>query len=139
MVIHQTLLLWLSGYQVVAVSFQSSEEIVYRLALVPSCRIYCSLFYQFCSVDCLFVFNLLMLNVKFAVCSISSAAHQNSSVIFWAYSVPDTIHCFSELLYTFIIAVNLLGDIKHIFIKFTEELYYLLKPLFILTASVRVL
>ena len=57
-------------------------------------------------------FNLSALNAKFAACSISSTACQNSSAIFWAYSVPDTTHCFSELSYTLIIAVNLSGDIK---------------------------
>ena len=138
--IHQTLLLWLSEYQVVAVSFWNSEGIVYKLVSVPFCRICCLFFCQLCGVDCLFVvFDLLVLNIKFAACFIDSAACQNSSATFWAYSVSDTTHCLSELLYAFIIAADLPGDMKHMFIKSAGELYYLLKPLFILAASVRAL
>ena len=80
-----------------------------------------------------------MLNAKFAACSISSAAHQNSLAAFWAYSVPDIICCLSELPYTFIVDANLSDDMKCMFTKSAEELYYLLKPLFILTAPARVL
>ena len=138
-VIHQTLLLWLSEYQIVAISFWDSEGIVYRLVSVPFCRICCPFFCQLYGVDCLFVFNLLMLNVKFAACSISSAACQNSSATFWVYSVSDITCCLSELLYVLVIAADLSGDMKHIFIKSAEELYYLLKLLFILAAPARVL
>ena len=137
--IHQILLLWLSEYQVVAVSFQSNKRIMYRFASVPFCRIYCFFFCQFCGVDCLFVFDFLMLNVKFAVCSISSAAHQNSSATFWVYSVSNTICCLSELLYALIVAADFPDDTKCVFIKSAEESYYFLKSLFILTAPARVL
>ena len=80
-----------------------------------------------------------MLNVKFAVDSISSAVYQNSSATFWVYSVSDTTCYFSELLYALIVTVNFSGDIKCVFIKSAEKFYYLLEFLFILTASVRVL
>ena len=139
-VIYLTLLPWLSEYQVVAVSFQNNEEIVYKLVSVPSCRTYCPFFCQLYDVDYFFiVFNFSALNIKFAACSISSAAHQNSSATFWAYSVPDTTCCFFKLPYTLIVAANLSGDTKHMSIKSTEESYYLLKPLFILTAPARAL
>ena len=138
-VIYQTLLLWLSGYQVVTVSFWDSEEIVYKFASVPFYKICYPFFCQLYSIDCLFIFNFSALNVKFAVFSISSAAHQNSSAIFWVYNVSDTIHCLSKLLYALIIAADLSGDTKHISIKFAEESYYLLKLLFILTAPTRAL
>ena len=139
-IIHQILLLWLSEYQVVAVFFQNSKRIVYKFASVPFCRICCSFFCQLCDVDCLFViFDLLMSNIKFAVCSINSAAYQNSLATFWVYSVPDTICCLFKLLYTFVVTADLSDDIKHMFIKFIEKLYYFLKSLFILTALTKVL
>ena len=108
--IHQTLLLWLSEYQIVAVSFQNNEGIVYRLVSVPFYRICCSFFCQFGSINCFFVFNLLISNVKFAAFSISSAAHQNSSATFWVYSVPDTTYCLFKLLYALIITADLSND-----------------------------
>ena len=137
--IHQTLLLWLSGYQIIAVSFQNSERIVYKFASVPFCRIYCSFLCQLCSINCLFIFNLSASNVKFAACFIDSAAHQNNSAIFWVYNVPDTICCFSELLYALVITADLLGNTKHMSIKSAGKSYYFLKPLFILAAPTRVL
>ena len=55
-IIHQTLLLWLSEYQVIAISFQSNEEIVYKFVSGPFCKICCSFFSQLCGIDCFFVF-----------------------------------------------------------------------------------
>ena len=80
-----------------------------------------------------------MLNVKFIIYSIDSAACQNNSATFEAYSVSDTIYYFFKLLYAFIITVNLSNNTKCVFIKFIKKLYYLLKSLFIFTASVKVL
>ena len=139
-IIHQTLLLWLSEYQVIAISFQNNKEIVYKFILEPFYRICCPLFCQLCDIDCLFVvFNLSASNIKFAVCFIGSAAHQNNSATFWAYSVSDTICCFFKLLYALVIAADFPDDTKCMFIKSAGELYYLLKPLFILTASAKAL
>ena len=143
MVVHQTLLLWLPEYQIVAISFQNSEEIVYKLASGLSCRTCCPLFCQLCSVDCLFIFQPF--SIECQICSLfyqlCCSPKQFSNLL--------SLQCPWHNLLPFQTAVCSHHScwpsrwhktrIQCIAIKSTGELYYLLEPLFILTAPARAL